>query len=184
MLFLAVFCGFLAEYQLQHKIEKEKGKQYIASFYRDLVTDTTFVNQVIEGYETKLAVLITLPECFDTLDIDISSEHCLRKLVSQSYFFPELLYTDRTMQQLKNAGGLRLLKSADADSILKYDNLIQAYQSGERSAMQKSQDEIRRILTLLINYKRINGKCANKSVRFLYGDNRQLLNQYFNELSI
>ena len=35
MLFLAVFCGFLAEYQLEHKIEKEKGMQYISSFYEE-----------------------------------------------------------------------------------------------------------------------------------------------------
>ena len=41
MLFLAVFCGFLAEYQLEHKIEKERGLQYIRSFYNDLKTDTT-----------------------------------------------------------------------------------------------------------------------------------------------
>ncbi len=33
MLFLAVFCGFLAEYQLEHKIEKDREKQYIYSLY-------------------------------------------------------------------------------------------------------------------------------------------------------
>ena len=27
MLFLAVFCGFLAEYQLEHKIEKDRGRR-------------------------------------------------------------------------------------------------------------------------------------------------------------
>ena len=27
MLFLAVFCGFLAEYQLEHKIEKNRERQ-------------------------------------------------------------------------------------------------------------------------------------------------------------
>ena len=31
MLFLAVFCGFLAEYQLEHTIEKDREKQYIRS---------------------------------------------------------------------------------------------------------------------------------------------------------
>ena len=36
MLFLAVFCGFLAEYLLEHKIEKEKGKQFAISFREDL----------------------------------------------------------------------------------------------------------------------------------------------------
>jgi hypothetical protein len=33
MLFLAVFCGFLAEYQLEHKIEKERGRQYLACLH-------------------------------------------------------------------------------------------------------------------------------------------------------
>ena len=53
MLFLAVFCGFLAEYQLEHKIEKEKGKQYIRSFYNDLKTDTVEFAILINKYENK-----------------------------------------------------------------------------------------------------------------------------------
>ncbi|MCF8429930.1 MAG: hypothetical protein K9G64_07335, partial [Bacteroidia bacterium] len=35
MLFMAVFCGFLAEYQLEHKIEKEREIQYIYSLIND-----------------------------------------------------------------------------------------------------------------------------------------------------
>ena len=29
MLFLAVFCGFFAEYQLEHKIEKDRAKELL-----------------------------------------------------------------------------------------------------------------------------------------------------------
>ena len=47
MLFLAVFCGFLAEYQLEHKIEKESGKQYIQSVYEDLKEDTAMLANTI-----------------------------------------------------------------------------------------------------------------------------------------
>ena len=47
MLFLAVFCGFLAEYQLEHKIEKERGKQYIQSVYEDLKEDTASLANTI-----------------------------------------------------------------------------------------------------------------------------------------
>jgi hypothetical protein len=36
MLFLAVFCGFLAEYQLEHKIEKNREKQFMKSTLVDL----------------------------------------------------------------------------------------------------------------------------------------------------
>ena len=39
MLFLAVFCGFLAEYQQEHKIEKEREKHYMQSLIADLKND-------------------------------------------------------------------------------------------------------------------------------------------------
>ena len=39
MLFLAVFGGFLAEYQLEHKIKKDREKQFINSLVADLQDD-------------------------------------------------------------------------------------------------------------------------------------------------
>src|SRR6185369_7095980 len=39
MIFLAVFLGFLAENFREHQVEKERGKQYIESFYNDLEKD-------------------------------------------------------------------------------------------------------------------------------------------------
>lgn len=39
MLFLAVFCGFLAEYQLEHKIESDREKQYVVSMIADINED-------------------------------------------------------------------------------------------------------------------------------------------------
>src|SRR5215204_2524353 len=47
MLFLAVFCGFLAEYQLEHKIEKDREKQYIKSFGEDLALDISDLDRHI-----------------------------------------------------------------------------------------------------------------------------------------
>ncbi|MDQ3552516.1 MAG: hypothetical protein M3413_13430, partial [Bacteroidota bacterium] len=40
MLFLAVFLGFLAEYQLEHIVENNREEQYIKSFIEDLKADT------------------------------------------------------------------------------------------------------------------------------------------------
>jgi hypothetical protein len=39
MLFLAVFCGFMAEYQLEHKIEKERAEKYLQSMLLDVRTN-------------------------------------------------------------------------------------------------------------------------------------------------
>src|SRR6185436_12504859 len=117
MLFLAVFCGFLAEYQLEHKIEREKGKQYIRLFYEDLKTDTSRFSDLVNQYRIKLAALETRKDCYDSLEQDIKSDDCFLNLAINSSYFPDFVYTDRTLQQLKNAGGLRLLKQADADSV-------------------------------------------------------------------
>jgi hypothetical protein len=39
MLFLAVFCGFLAEYQLEHKIERDRARQFLESMLIDVNTN-------------------------------------------------------------------------------------------------------------------------------------------------
>jgi hypothetical protein len=41
MLFLAAFCGFLAEYQLEHKIEKNREKEFAKALYAELLIDST-----------------------------------------------------------------------------------------------------------------------------------------------
>ncbi len=50
MLFLAVFWGFLAEYQLEHKIEKE----YIQSMDEDLKNDTLSLGLAIKRNMEKI----------------------------------------------------------------------------------------------------------------------------------
>ena len=52
MLFLAVFCGFLAEYQLEHKIEKTREKQLCPSLVEDLKNDTlSLANAIIKNID-------------------------------------------------------------------------------------------------------------------------------------
>jgi hypothetical protein len=41
MLFLAVFCGFLAEYQLEHKIERDRLKKFMYDMTKNLEYDRT-----------------------------------------------------------------------------------------------------------------------------------------------
>jgi len=60
MLFLAVFCGFLAEYQLEHIIEKQKARQYISSFLQDLEIDNSQFDQLIPAFIEKDQLLDTL----------------------------------------------------------------------------------------------------------------------------
>src|SRR5678815_5126211 len=47
MLFLAVFCGFMAENQREHMIEHQREKQYMASLLNDLAADTAILSNSI-----------------------------------------------------------------------------------------------------------------------------------------
>jgi hypothetical protein len=177
MLFLAVFFGFLAEYQLEHKIEKDRGKQYIRSFTADLQTDTSRFADLIKQYELKLAELSIFVDCYRTETGTPHSDSCLSRLFFASGFFPDLIYTDRTLQQLKNAGGLRLIPAVDADSIIEYDKLLREYQKYETTSYQEIQTAIRNSIYDLNHF----GK-STRSTSALYGNDPALINRYFNQL--
>ena len=123
MLFLAVFCGFLAEYQLEHKIEKDKEKQFIRSLINDLEADTTRLNEIIITRNTREKRL-------DSISLFLNSDAASR-FTNNLYYYAvfvsrgisiRFVPDDGTMQQLKNAGGLRLIHSRFiADSITRYD---------------------------------------------------------------
>ena len=70
MLFLAVFCGFLAEYQLEHKIEKDRERQFMLSLLKDLEKDTVSINKALAGNTYLLKGLDTLRNFIATPQTD------------------------------------------------------------------------------------------------------------------
>ncbi len=137
MLFLAVFCGFLAEYQLEHKIEKERGKQYVQSFREDLCTDTAILHSNIETLKRFSAAGDSLVTMFQEGKIQSPAE--VKKLyeynITSLAGFTVVL-TDRTSSQLKNSGGMRLITNkkvidgivdywAGVEAIIKIENFLQ-----------------------------------------------------------
>jgi hypothetical protein len=182
MLFLAVFCGFLAEYQLEHKIEKEKSKQYIHSFYADLITDTAEFSKPIARFAGAIEALKNRRECYDSLNAKISSGECLLNLFYYSSGFTDLIQADQTLLQLKSAGGFRLLNKEDADSIMLYDKQVRIYIKLETTAFQQRQNEIRQVFSSLFNYEWNGHVIKNYKIPIIFSDNRELLNRYFNLL--
>ncbi len=118
MLFLAVFCGFLAEYQLEHKIEKERERVYITSMIEDLKKDTASLSFTIHRYEKMVKGLDTVLNLYSSL-VKGYNPALWRNLPNG---FPDFIKSDKTMQQLLYAGGLRLIKNTkSSDGIIEYD---------------------------------------------------------------
>ena len=122
MLFVAVFCGFLAEYQLEHRIEKERGKQFVQSMISDLILDSTKIHESLEFCKQQQLGLDSLGK----LILDKSSRDSSINLIyhlgrKYTFNYGTVLFTKRTITQLKNAGGMRLLTSQNtSNEITKY----------------------------------------------------------------
>ena len=124
MLFLAVTLGFFVENQREHYIEHKREKQFISTMVEDLKSDTAQLTDVIT-YKKRIEKMV------DSLIMSLSSPdhekhgsdiyYYTRNLTRPQYFFPN----DRTIQQLKNSGSLRLIRNlAVSDSIMYYDQQI------------------------------------------------------------
>src|SRR5215510_11021112 len=123
MLFLAVFCGFLAENIREHEIEKVREKQFLRSLVNDIQADIDQLDSLIERRNTRQikldsTILLLDPKYVKTLgnDLYFNAIHTGRRV--DITFVPN----DGTFQQLKNSGGLRLIHIRRVvDSIMKYD---------------------------------------------------------------
>jgi hypothetical protein len=133
MLFLAVFCGFLAEYQLEHVIEHQREEKYVHSLIQDLKTDAASLQHYVNLRKEKRIMMDSLVMLLNT------GMH--RQLGNSTYFLgrhvfngPPFVSTDGTMQQLKNSGNLRLIKSKNIiNSILAYDASVKDLKEWDES---------------------------------------------------
>ena len=123
MLFLAVFCGFLAENFREHKIEQKREKQYISSLVKDVELDIASLKLSAEvktkycRYYDSLVFLLKQNNPTTRNDIYFYARHLGR--------ITEFKYHDRTIQELKSTGSLRLIRyKGVADSITVYDNEV------------------------------------------------------------
>ena len=135
MLFLAVFCGFLAEYQLEHYIEKQRAGDFARSLHRDLTADTTIFNANIERLNTcskKIDTLVGLLSQTGQIQQNTSS---IYNLSVYAFVLPESTPTESTLQQLLNSGALRYFKDyLLVDSIKIYNNTVQLFKKFSETA--------------------------------------------------
>lgn len=128
MLFLAVFCGFLAEYQLEHKIEKNRERQYMQSMVKDLNTDLANMALTFAEKENMIKLGDSITQAFILGDYSQQTAKLYYYARNFSTLKNPFLMTDGTLQQLKNSGGLRLVRKPNVvDSLQSYDNLYHQF---------------------------------------------------------
>ena len=134
MLFLAVFCGFLAENQREHYIEHQREKQYMRSLLEDLQTDTATINRVHKRALTQLIFLDSLIGFGDRFPIKGEDINKLYFLQGKTTRFLNIRFEDGTSSQLKNAGGMRLIRKEGVVKAIReyWDHIESLYRVRDR----------------------------------------------------
>lgn len=119
MLFLAVFCGFLAENQREHMVEHQREKQYMRTMLEDLQTDTATIKRVYNLALIQKASLDSLIELGNIIPVKEENISTLYMLKGRTNRFLNVRLEDRTSSQLKNAGGMRLIRNTEVSNAIR-----------------------------------------------------------------
>ena len=120
MLFLAVFCGFLAEYQLEHKIERDRSKELAKSLYEEFKSDSVNAASKNENrIKQELAVKYLIKYFRDSSMASLSKEFVINFHYGVMFRSPSL-FEPRTvvLEQLKNSGSLRYFKNNELQKLI------------------------------------------------------------------
>ena len=122
MLFLAVFCGFLAENEREHYIERKRAKDYARSLIHDLQNDTVQLSNFIN----QIPSFISKCDTFRMLSREIKhastgSLYYFGSVVNEASDFTS---TVSTLDQIKNSGSLRYFDAVLQDKISQYARLV------------------------------------------------------------
>src|SRR5688572_13166472 len=128
MLFLAVFCGFLAENQREHMVEHQREKQFMVSMVRDLKADSATLSAMHSNFTQAVFHIDSL---IPLLDINNEMSDNAEKIYQHQVklnIFHKWIYSDRTINQLKNSGNFRLIRKKNvSDAISAYDGFARNF---------------------------------------------------------
>ena len=154
MLFLAVFLGFMAENVREHRIEKEREKQYIESLIADLKSDQEVLSKHIVHATSGLLMM-------DSMLVILNNPSQIAGNTGRLYYLARLAprlnplsTNNRTFEQLKNSGNFRLIRD------ITISNKIMAYY--EKFPLIRMLESINE--TEFTDYKKAASKIFNPAV--------------------
>jgi hypothetical protein len=173
MLFLAVSAGFLVENLREHYVETKREKAFIKSYVEDLKQDTAKIIANIQLRTSKVLIIDSLIRLLNSPDPDRDgrSAYYYGRRTTRSTLFQT---NDRTIKQLKNAGGLRLIRNQRAsNAIMTYDQAndyivyLQSREFDELSIMYPLLAKLYdgNILETMIRGMEINRPAGNPALR-------------------
>ncbi|HXS54626.1 MAG TPA: hypothetical protein VN726_00800 [Hanamia sp.] len=129
MIFLAVFLGFIAENIREKLSDRSKGKEYVISIKKDLIADTSAINDFIPllffriNQFDSLIWVLQQPE-------PVSNGGGLYYLARSSTRVRMFEPTNTTITELEHSGNLRLITNRKViDGLIKFQKIIASYEA-------------------------------------------------------
>src|SRR5688500_2230655 len=188
MLFIAVTLGFLAENLRENIGNREKEREYVSSLITNLKQDTIIMKNAIQENKRKIAGLDSLISLSDEKLTDSKTRQLLYKYSWYISYYSTFMSNDATMMQLKNSGGLQLIKHGHvSDSVAFYDQVVRNIYAAEGpygKALYDAQDAAEQVLAFRVfrdsTYFR-SGIFTNKELPLLTTDPHQF-EIFFNKI--
>ena len=196
MLFFAVFLGFMSEYYLEYRTDRHKEHDYLKSMALDLRSDSAEMELRIQGMESlkrmgkKLEKLLYQTSFTDD---DIDSIYIISTSITATLIAPN--FSSGTIDQLKNAGGYRLIRNQEiVRRISDYDRwkntiniqesvILQHYLNAHKlqnGVLHMTAIEIpEKINQIILNKEELNRITKLYHSKFL-NDNRKAFQEYAN----
>jgi hypothetical protein len=193
MLFLAVFCGFLAENLREHHVERLRAREYAKSLVEDVAKDTVEIHDVIR--EDK--IILT---CFDSISSIIQTGIKDKRVRGSFYYYSTIgtavstvVWNNATLTQITQSGNLRYFENLElVNKISRYYSIseyISALNNNDKRYRERSMELRNKVLsnTVFTRYSRFNlsgwlgvpDSVMNSSV-YINSDNAELMNEFAN----
>jgi hypothetical protein len=150
MIFLAVTMGFFAETIRESLVEKNQARSYIGSLDKDISNDVQVLPKLIQYQTLQIKLADSLVLLLDSVDV--------KTRANRIYFYAKytirqtnlsFYVTERTITQLKNSGGFRLIHDQQlSDSIMDYykaaDDIkfLQGWLQGYKQTLEQNYSSI------------------------------------------
>ncbi len=143
MLFLAVTLGFFVENYREHFVERQREKEFLGLIVKDLKMDINMVDSNLYYRTIRTHICDSLSNIYynDAYKKDTGPFYFHARRLHIRYLFER---TDAGFQQLKNAGGLRLIHNQQIiQAIQHYENSITALEKFQDGEMNYAREYIR-----------------------------------------
>ncbi|MDE3214484.1 MAG: hypothetical protein KGM98_14730 [Bacteroidota bacterium] len=177
MIFLAVTLGFFAESLREHMVDKRHEREYIHSFYEDLSNDERELPSLIISIEQQqLQTADSLQALLPGINTKTPANTVytsLRKIIRQQGVM--IFVTERTIQEIKNAGEMRLISDKQVS-----DSLVDYYKQADfieylQQTLLTYKSELKKDFSLILKNQDYNKVMNSREEIFNPGENLYLL---------